>query len=163
MKFMLNGALTLGSYDGANIEIAECAGEENEYIFGARVEDIERLKKEGYDPKKLYEANPEIKKVVDTLIDGTFDDDGAQGEGSFAELHNALINGTSWQEADHYFHIYDLPLYVETKIRANSDYANRKEFGKKCLINIANAGKFSSDRAIVEYAKDIWHTSYRKV
>ena len=58
---------------------------------------------------------------------------------------------------------YDLPLYVETKIRANSDYANRKEFGKKCLINIANAGKFSSDRAIVEYAKDIWHTSYRKV
>ena len=82
---------------------------------------------------------------------------------SFAELHNALINGTSWQEADHYFHIYDLPLYVETKIRANSDYANRKEFGKKCLINIANAGKFSSDRAIVEYAKDIWHTSYRKV
>ena len=163
MKFMLNGALTLGAYDGANIEIAECAGEENEYIFGARVEDIERLKKEGYDPKKLYEANPEIKKVVDTLIDGTFDDDGAQGEGSFAELHNALINGTSWQEADHYFHIYDLPLYVETKIRANSDYANRKEFGKKCLINIANAGKFSSDRAIVEYAKDIWHTSYRKV
>ena len=163
MKFMLNGALTLGTYDGANIEIAECAGEENEYIFGARVEDIERLKKEGYDPKKLYEANPEIKKVVDTLIDGTFDDDGAQGEGSFAELHNALINGTSWQEADHYFHIYDLPLYVETKIRANSDYANRKEFGKKCLINIANAGKFSSDRAIVEYAKDIWHTSYRKV
>lgn len=163
MKFMLNGALTLGTYDGANIEIAECAGEENEYIFGARVEDIERLKKEGYDPKKLYEANPEIKKVVDTLIDGTFDDDGAQGEGSFAELHNALINGTSWQEADHYFHIYDLPLYVETKIRANKDYANRKEFGKKCLINIANAGKFSSDRAIVEYAKDIWHTSYRKV
>ena len=84
------------------------------------------------------------------LYTSTFDDDGAQGEGSFAELHNALINGTSWQEADHDFHIYDLPRYVEAKIRANKDYANRKEFGKKCLINIANAGKFSSDRAIVE-------------
>ncbi len=161
MKFMLNGAVTLGTYDGANIEIAECAGEENEYIFGARVEDIERLKKEGYNPKALYDANPEIKRVIDTLIDGTFDDDGAQGEGSFKELHDALLKGTSWQEADHYFLIYDLPLYVDAKIKANADYADRKAFGKKCLMNVANAGKFSSDRAIVEYAKEIWHTSYK--
>lgn len=161
MKFMLNGAVTLGTYDGANIEIAECAGEENEYIFGARVEDIERLKKEGYNPKALYDANPEIKRVIDTLIDGTFDDDGAQGEGSFKELHDALLKGTSWHDADHYFLIYDLPLYVDAKIRANADYADRKAFGKKCLMNVANAGKFSSDRAILEYAKDIWHTSYK--
>ena len=162
MKFMLNGAVTLGTYDGANIEIAECAGEENEYIFGARVEDIEKLKAEGYDPKKLYDANPEIKRVVDTLIDGTFDDDGAQGEGSFKELHDSLLKDSSWQKADNYFLIYDLPLYVDAKIKANADYADRKAFGKKCLMNIANAGKFSSDRAIVEYAKEIWHTSYKK-
>ncbi len=162
MKFMLNGAVTLGTLDGANVEIAECAGLENEYIFGATVEDIEKLKAEGYDPKALYEANPEIKRVIDTLIDGTFDDDGAQGEGSFAELHNALINGTSWQAADHYFLIYDLPLYVEAKIKANADYADRKAFGKKCLLNVANAGKFSSDRTILEYAKDIWHINYKK-
>ena len=162
MKFMLNGAVTLGTYDGANIEIAECAGEENEYIFGARVEDIEKLKAEGYDPKKLYDANPEIKRVVDTLIDGTFDDDGAQGEGSFKELHDSLLKDSSWQKADNYFLIYDLPLYVDAKIKANADYAERKAFGKKCLMNIANAGKFSSDRAIVEYAKEIWHTSYKK-
>ena len=161
MKFMLNGAVTLGTYDGANIEIAECAGEENEYIFGARVEDIERLKAEGYNPKALYDANPEIKRVIDTLIDGTFDDDGAQGEGSFRELHDALLKGTSWQVADHYFLLYDLPLYVDAKIKANADYADRKAFGKKCLMNVANAGKFSSDRAIVEYAKEIWHTSYK--
>ena len=162
MKFMLNGAVTLGTWDGANIEIAECAGEENEYIFGARVEDIEKLKAEGYNPRAIYEANPETKRVVDTLIDGTFDDDGAQGEGSFKELHDALLIGTSWQVADHYFLIYDLPLYVDAKIKANSDYADRKEFGKKCLLNVANAGKFSSDRSILEYAKEIWHTSYKK-
>ena len=162
MKFMLNGAVTLGTWDGANIEIAECAGEENEYIFGARVEDIEKLKAEGYNPRAIYEANPETKRVIDTLIDGTFDDDGAQGEGSFKELHDALLIGTSWQVADHYFLIYDLPLYVDAKIKANSDYADRKEFGKKCLLNVANAGKFSSDRSILEYAKEIWHTSYKK-
>ncbi|MEE0844319.1 MAG: glycogen/starch/alpha-glucan phosphorylase [Ruminococcus sp.] len=162
MKFMLNGAVTLGTWDGANIEIAECAGEENEYIFGARVEDIEKLKAEGYNPRAIYEANPETKRVIDTLIDGTFDDDGAQGEGSFKELHDALLIGTSWQVADHYFLLYDLPLYVDAKIKANSDYADRKEFGKKCLLNVANAGKFSSDRSILEYAKEIWHTSYKQ-
>ena len=162
MKFMLNGAVTLGTWDGANIEIAECAGVENEYIFGARVEDIERLKAEGYNPRALYDSNPETKRVIDTLIDGTFDDDGAQGEGSFKELHDALLIGTSWQVADHYFLLYDLPLYVDAKIKANADYADRKEFGKKCLLNVANAGKFSSDRSILEYAKEIWHTSYKK-
>ena len=162
MKFMLNGAVTLGTWDGANIEIAECAGVENEYIFGARVEDIERLKAEGYNPRALYDSNPDTKRVIDTLIDGTFDDDGAQGEGSFKELHDALLIGTSWQVADHYFLLYDLPLYVDAKIKANSDYADRKEFGKKCLLNVANAGKFSSDRSILEYAKEIWHTSYKK-
>ena len=127
MKFMLNGAVTLGTWDGANIEIAECAGEENEYIFGARVEDIEKLKAEGYNPRAIYEANPETKRVIDTLIDGTFDDDGAQGEGSFKELHDALLIGTSWQVADHYFLIYDLPLYVDAKIKANSDYAREDQ------------------------------------
>ncbi len=161
MKFMLNGAVTLGTWDGANIEIAECAGVENEYIFGARVEDIERVKREGYNPLGMIEANPGLKRVVDTLIDGTFDDDGAIGEGSFRELHHALTKGTHWHDPDHYFLILDLPDYIETKIRANADYADRKAFGKKCLLNIANAGKFSSDRAILEYANEIWHVSHK--
>lgn len=161
MKFMLNGAVTLGTWDGANIEIAECAGVENEYIFGARVEDIDRIKEEGYDPAGLLEQNPELKRVINTLIDGTFDDDGAQGEGSFRELHHALTKGTHWHDPDHYFLIQDLPDYIETKIRANADYADRKEFGKKCLLNVANAGKFSSDRAILEYANEIWHVSHK--
>ena len=161
MKFMLNGAVTLGTWDGANIEIAECAGVENEYIFGARVEEIERLKKEGYNPAALIAENPELQKVVNTLIDGTFSDDGATGQGSFRELHHALTKDTHWHDPDHYFLMLDLPGYIETKIRANADYADRKEFGKKCLLNVANAGKFSSDRAIIEYANEIWHVSHK--
>ena len=161
MKFMLNGAVTLGTWDGANIEIAECAGVENEYIFGARVEEIERLKSEGYNPQALIAANPELERVVNTLCDGTFSDDGATGPGSFRELYHALTRGTHWHDPDHYFLMLDLPDYIETKIRANADYADRKAFGKKCLLNVANAGNFSSDRAILEYANEIWHVSHK--
>ncbi len=156
MKFMFNGAVTLGTYDGANVEIAQQAGEENEYIFGGRVEDIERLKKEGYDARALYNSNPMIKRVVDTLIDGTFSDGGATGEGSFAELHNALINGTNWHHADHYFLLYDLEDYVAKKLQANTDYKDRVAFGTKCLKNVAHCGIFSSDRTILQYAEEIW-------
>ena len=155
MKFMLNGAVTLGTWDGANIEIAECAGEENEYIFGARVEEINELKKK-YDPKKLYDENPEMKKVIDTLIDGRFSDGGKKGEGSFAELHDSLLKGASWHPADHYFILRDLPDYIETKIRVNNDYKDKRAFGYKCLMNTANCGKFSSDRTILEYANELW-------
>lgn len=156
MKFMLNGAVTLGTFDGANVEIAHEAGEENEYIFGARVEEINKLAAEGYDPEKIYNSNPEIKKVIDTLIDGTFDDGGAHGEGSFAELHTSLIKGASWHHADHYYILQDLPSYVEAKIQCNKDYSDRLAFGRKCLMNTANAGKFSSDRTILQYAKELW-------
>ncbi|MGN0558499.1 MAG: glycogen/starch/alpha-glucan phosphorylase [Acutalibacteraceae bacterium] len=156
MKFMLNGAVTLGTYDGANVEITQQAGEENEYIFGGRVEDIDRLKREGYSPRYIYDTNPEIKRVIDTLVDGTFNDNGAQGEGSFRELYHALLDGTHWHQADHYFLLFDLPSYVETKIRANADYSDRIAFGTKCLKNTANAGMFSSDRTILQYAKELW-------
>ena len=155
MKFMANGAVTIGTYDGANIEIAECAGEENEYIFGARVEEINELKN-SYDPKKLYDENEEMKKVIDTLIDGRFSDGGKTGEGSFAELHDSLLKGTSWHKADHYFILRDLPEYIETKIRVNNDYKDKRAFGYKCLMNTANCGKFSSDRTILEYANELW-------
>ncbi len=160
MKFMINGAVTLGTWDGANIEIAEQAGVENEYIFGARVEEVEKIK-DSYNSRSIYNSNPEIKRVVDTLVDGTVSDGNAQGEGSFAELHKALLDGASWHAPDHYFVLYDLMSYVEAKIQANKDYADRVAFGRKCLMNVANSGKFSSDRAIIEYAKDLWHVNYR--
>ena len=159
MKFMLNGTVTLGTYDGANVEITERAGMENNYIFGARVEEIESLKKSGsYDPRAIYESNEDIRRVLDTLVDGTFSDGGAFGdsEGSFRELYNSILNGASWHAPDHYFLLRDLPDYVDTKLRANRDYKDRLLFGKKCLMNTANAGHFSSDRTILQYAKELW-------
>ncbi|MBQ3108343.1 MAG: glycogen/starch/alpha-glucan phosphorylase, partial [Clostridia bacterium] len=153
MKFMLNGTVTLGTYDGANIEIVEQAGEENNYIFGARVEDIERIR-DTYAPKYLYDTEPRIRRVVDTLIDGTVSDD---DRGIFRDLYDALLYGASWHRADNYFILHDLLPYIDCKLRLNRDYRDREAFGRKCLMNTAAAGKFSSDRTIAEYADELWH------
>ena len=153
MKLMLSGAVTLGTYDGANVEIVEEAGEDNNYIFGARVEDIRR-ESAHYNPKAIYESNPRVKRVLDTLIDGTLSDDGF---GYFKELHGAILEGACWHRADHYFLLLDLMSYVDTKLRVNRDYADRLSFGRKCLANVASAGKFSSDRTVRQYAQEIWH------
>ena len=153
MKFMLNGAVTLGTYDGANIEIVEQAGEENNYIFGARVEEIERIA-DTYDSRELYEKKPRIKKVLDTLIDGTFSDNGT---GMFQELYNAILEGASWHKPDHYYLLLDFLPYCEAKLRANRDYSDPYAFYRKCFINTANAGVFSSDRTIRNYADEIWN------
>ncbi len=153
MKFMLNGTMTLGTYDGANIEICEEAGEENNYIFGARVDDLARIMP-NYDPRKLYSENTRIARVLNTLIDGTFDDGGT---GAFRELYFSLLDGASWHAPDHYYVLGDLENYVQAKLKANSDFKfNHDEFIKKCWLNMSAAGKFSSDRTIAEYAKDIW-------
>ena len=157
MKLMLNGAVTLGTYDGANVEIAEEAGEENEYIFGARVEDLEKIMPE-YDPREILFKDEKIKRVLDKLIDGTFSDGGVPSdqEGSFRELYKALTDGASWHVPDHYYVLGDLNDYVAAKLRANADYKDSLAFAKKCWSNIANAGKFSSDRTIKDYAENIW-------
>ena len=152
MKFMLNGAVTLGTYDGANIEIAQQAGEENNYIFGAKVEDIAQIA-ETYDPEKILAENPRIRRVVETLIDGTFSDG---GNGMFQELYTALTKGASWHKPDHYYLLLDFIPYCEARLRANRDWGNQEAFAKKCLLNVANAGKFSSDRTIRQYAEEIW-------
>ncbi|MBQ9963860.1 MAG: glycogen/starch/alpha-glucan phosphorylase [Clostridia bacterium] len=153
MKFMLNGAVTLGTYDGANIEIVERAGEENNYIFGARVETIESMRMT-YVPQTVLENNPALARVVNTLVDGTFDDGGT---GMFRELYDSLIVGTDWHLPDPYFVLGDFASYSSTRLQANRDYADRKSFDRKAFINIANAGYFSSDRTVKEYANDIWH------
>lgn len=159
MKFMLNGAVTLGTYDGANIEIVREAGEENNYIFGAREEEILAIK-ECYDPKEIYENDEHIKKVIDSLVDGTFDDgmEDEEGtiEGSFFELYNSLLEGTSWHKPDHYFILQDFNRYFEARMKLNKEFKDEMSFARKCFINTANAGFFSSDRTIREYAKDIW-------
>jgi len=152
MKFMLNGAVTLGTYDGANVEIVEQAGEENNYIFGARVEELEKIS-DSYSPRAIYEQNPRIKAVVDALINGMFDDGGT---GMFQDLYKSLLDGASWHKPDNYYLLYDFISYCEAKMRANADYSDRFLFTQKCFMNTANAGKFSSDRTIKEYASQIW-------
>jgi len=153
MKLMLNGAVTLGTYDGANIEIVQQAGEENNYIFGYNVDEL-NAKRHEYCSRTIYEYESRIRRVVDTLIDGTFSDDNS---GAFADLHRALLMGTSWQPADNYFVLLELLPYIDRKLQANRDYRDRMAFGRKCLLNVAAAGHFSSDRTIAEYAKEIWH------
>lgn len=156
MKFMLNGAVTLGTYDGANIEIVEQAGEDNNYIFGARVEDIAEIVNT-YDPKAVYESEPRVRRVVDALVDGSFSDGGS---GVFRELYDSLLYGTHWHRPDHYYILHDLLPYIDSKLRANRDYRDTIAFGRKCLLNTSAAGKFSSDRTIKQYAKELWHLPY---
>lgn len=153
MKFMLNGTPTIGTLDGANVEIVEEAGLENNYIFGAEVDELEAIK-DTYNPKDIYESHPRLKKIIDTLIDGTLDDDGTV---MFEELYNALLVGASWHKADNYFILKDFDSYVAAQKRVDTDYRDQLKWAKKCWMNIAGAGKFSSDRTILEYAKDIWN------
>ncbi len=153
MKLMLNGAVTLGTYDGANVEITEQAGRENEYIFGATVEEINALKKNGYDPRAIYKADKEIARVLDTMVDGTFPDP----DGSIKELVSSLLLGASWHKPDHYFLMRDFIEYCDARLAVNRDYRDARAFAAKCVRNVANAGVFSSDRTILEYARDIWH------
>ena len=152
MKLMLNGTVTLGTYDGANIEIVQEAGEKNNYIFGAKVEELERIMPD-YDPRKISENNEKIKRVVNTLIDGTLSDGGT---GIFRELYFSLMDGASWHRADNYYLIGDFESYIEAKLKVNKDFKNQKAFYKKCWLNMCNAGKFSSDRTINDYAQNIW-------
>lgn len=152
MKLMLNGAVTIGTYDGANIEIVREAGEENNYIFGASVEDIEKIK-DSYNPKDYYNNDSRIKRCLDALVDGTLSDNGT---GMFKELYDSVLEGASWHKPDHYFLLLDFDDCLKTKIKLNRDYTNRLDFAKKQWLNMCNAGKFSSDRTVKEYAKDIW-------
>ena len=151
MKLMLNGAVTLGTLDGANVEIAKEAGMENEYIFGHTVEQINAAK-DSYHSRGIYDSNADLRRAINTLVDGTVPTDDAQ-----RELFHALLDGTSWHKPDHYYLLLDYVSYFDAKLRANRDYADRMAFGRKCLMNVASAAKFSSDRTIRQYADEIWH------
>ena len=151
MKLMLNGAVTLGTLDGANVEIAQEAGRENEYIFGHTVDEINAVKPT-YHARDIFDANADLRRAINTLVDGTVPTDDAQ-----KELFHSLLDGTDWHQADHYFLLLDYASYFDTKLQANRDYADRIAFGRKCLMNVASAAKFSSDRTIRQYAEEIWH------
>ena len=151
MKLMLNGAVTLGTLDGANVEIVKEAGMDNNYIFGKTVQEINACK-DSYYARGIYDSNSRLHRAIDTLVDGTVPCDDGQ-----RDLYHALLDGTSWHKADHYFLLLDYESYLDAKLRANRDYADRLAFGRKCLMNVASGGKFSSDRTIRQYAEEIWH------
>lgn len=153
MKFMLNGAVTLGTYDGANIEIVQQAGAENNYIFGLRADDVAAARPH-HQPQAILQEQPRIARVVRTLIDGTVSDDGT---GLFRELYDALTVGAAWHAPDPYLLLADFPAYCDARRQTNRDYRDRLAFTRKGLLNTAAAGFFSSDRAVEEYAQKIWH------
>ncbi|ACV28463.1 Maltodextrin phosphorylase [Anaerococcus prevotii] len=152
MKFMLNGALTLGTLDGANIEIFEHAGEENNFRFGATVEELNEIM-DSYNPVEYYSKDPDIKDVVDSLVSGEFKDNESY---MFLDIYNELIKPQEGQRGDNYFLLKDFKSYAKAHERVNEAYKNKLDWSRKCLINIANAGFFSSDRTILDYAADIW-------
>ena len=153
MKLMLNGAVTLGTLDGANVEIVKEAGMENNYIFGHTVEQINAAR-DSYYARGIYDTNARLHRAIDTLVDGTVPTDDDQ-----RELYHALLDGTHWHKADHYFLLLDYQSYIDAKLQVNRDYADRLSFGRKCLMNIASGAKFSSDRTIRQYAEEIWHVT----
>lgn len=160
MKFMLNGALTIGTLDGANVEIVEEAGIENNYIFGLKVNEIEEMRTKGYDPHVPYNNVQGLKRIVDSLIDGTFND---LGTGIYGNIHRSLMENAPWQQADQYFVLEDFEAYRKAHKTINKEYRDRIGWAKKQLMNIANSGKFSSDRTIKEYADEIWHIEPAKL
>lgn len=148
MKFAANGALTIGTMDGANIEIREEVGEENIFIFGLLAEEVVELKNKGYNPRKYYESNPSLKRVIDMIAANYFN---PKEPGIFNDMINGLMN------VDYYCVFADYQSYIETQDRVAREFLNQEEWTKKSIYNVARIGKFSSDRAVSEYAKKIWN------
>ena len=149
MKFALNGALTIGTMDGANVEMAEHIGKEHMFIFGLSADEVIDKKNRGYDSRKYYENNPELKKVLDMIREGSFSPD---EKNLFEPIYNSLVN-----DGDNYMLLADFDDYVKTQQRVAENFRDQKEWTKEAIINSARMGFFSSDRTIREYANDIWN------
>jgi starch phosphorylase len=148
MKFALNGALTIGTLDGANIEIKEEVGDENIFIFGLKSDEVRKIKSNGYNPKSYYENNSELKKVIDMLDNDYFN---KNEPGIFKPIVDNLLNN------DAYLVMADYDSYVKCQLNVEQQYKDRVNWIRKSIINTARAGKFSSDRTIMQYANEIWH------
>lgn len=153
MKFMMNATPTLGTMDGANVEIFREAGLENNYLFGRKEEELAEIV-DSYDPVKVYESNKDLKKVVDALLKEEKISD--NGTNHFLDIYNSLIDPKDGNRADVYFVLEDFQSYVEAQQKIDKDYRDRRAWARKGLINMANSGFFSSDRTIKNYAEDIW-------
>jgi len=149
MKFMMNGALTVGTRDGATIEMAREAGEENFFLFGLTAQQVAESRG-WYDPHWHYENEPETREALDLILNDHFS---SREPGVFAPLRDTLLTG-----GDYYMHLADLRSYAQAQARAGALYADQREWARKALLNIAGSGRFSSDRTIGEYAAEIWNT-----
>ena len=160
MKFMLNGALTLGTMDGANVEIVDEVGEENAFIFGLSSDEVIAYEHNGqYNPRDIYNSDADIRAVLTQLVDGTY----SQGNfEEFREIYNSLLDGQGGRP-DMYFILKDFRSYAEAQERVESAYKDEKKWARSAMLNTAKSGKFSSDRTIEEYAKEIWHLDKVKV
>lgn len=153
MKFMMNGAITVGTLDGANIEIVEEVGNENAFIFGLTAEEILKIENEhSYNPQKYIDRNPHLAKVMNQLIDGTYD----SSLQLFREIYDSLVYGVEGQRPDIYYVLADFAAYVEAQEKVAEAYSDKMKWAKMALLNIARSGKFSSDRTIEDYVRDIW-------
>lgn len=148
MKFALNGALTIGTLDGANVEIRDEVGPENFFLFGLKAEEVNRLRREGYQPWQVYEKDPELKKVIDQIGSGYFS---PREPFLFTPLVEALL-----RDGDYFLVLADYRSYVDSQDRVDALFENPDEWTRKAILNTANMGRFSSDRAVMEYARDIW-------
>lgn len=154
MKFMLNGAPTLGTMDGANIEIVGEVGEENAFIFGMSAEEVIHYENHGgYNPMEIFNGDQEIRRVLMQLINGFYSPDDPE---RFRDIYNSLLNTKSSDRADTYFILKDFRSYAEAQRRVDAAYRDEESWARMCMLNTANAGKFSSDRTIEEYVRDIW-------
>ncbi len=161
MKFMLNGAPTIGTMDGANVEIVEEVGAENAFIFGLSSDEVINFEQNGgYNPMDIYNSDPDIRRVVDQLVDGTYA--GGNRE-MYRDLYNSLLNKKGSDRADMYFILKDFRPYAEAQKKVEEAYRDKEGWAKKALLNTACCGKFSSDRTIREYVNDIWKLDPIKV
>lgn len=154
MKFMLNGALTIGTLDGANVEIREEVGDDNIFIFGMKADEvIDAYSRNDYNPWDIYNMNSDVRGVLNMLINGTLDPDTEL----FREIYDSLLNGYNGSRPDEYFVLKDFASYAEAQERVNEAYKDKEKWAKMAILNTAHSGKFSSDRTIKEYADDIWN------
>ncbi len=154
MKFMLNGAITIGTMDGANVEMYEEVGEDNIFIFGLSSDEVINYEQNGgYDPNVIFNNNADIRKVLMQLVNGTYSKDTEL----FRDLYNSLLNTQCTSKADTYFILKDFESYAETQKKIQEAYKDTKRWNRMAIMNVASAGKFSSDRTIQEYVDDIWH------
>lgn len=161
MKFMLNGALTLGTMDGANVEIVEEVGEENAFIFGLSSDEVINYENNGgYNPMEIFNNDMDIRKVLMQLINGYYAPEDPE---RFREIYDSLLNTNCSNRADTYFILKDFKSYAQAQKKVEEAYRNEKGWAKSAILNVASVGKFSSDRTIEEYAKEIWNLSKVKV